>query len=32
MYLRDPDGTVIELKAYDDPAAALQRPDGPITP
>ena len=25
-YLRDPDGYVVELKAYDDPAGTLQRP------
>lgn len=32
MYVRDPDGTVIELKAYDDPAAALRRPDAGLSP
>lgn len=32
MYLRDPDGTVIELKASGDPAAALQRPDAGLSP
>ena len=26
MYLRDPDGYVVELKAYDDAADALERP------
>ena len=25
MYLRDPDGYVVELKAYDEPSAALER-------
>ena len=27
MYLRDPNGYVVELKAYDDPADALERPE-----
>ena len=27
MYLRDPNGYVVELKAYDDPGAALERPE-----
>lgn len=29
LYLRDPDGWTIELKSYDNPAAALERPGFP---